>query len=284
MKLPCMLSFDIEDWFQVENLRDAVKRNDWVKKELRVIKNTEKILKILDEYNTKATFFILGWIAERVPKLIYKIHKKGHEIASHGYGHELIGLMKKKEFKEDIKKSKKILKDITGEDPIGYRAPNFSITEWAMYILKEEGFKYDSSYFPVKLHARYGSIDMNNEYNRNHSQLIQKIKHDIYEVQIPTLDIFIIKVPWGGGGYFRLFPYWIYKRGVKGILKDKGSFVFYLHPWEIDPEQPKVKGIKLGYKLRHYYGLNKTEYKLKKLLNDFKFIPIKEGLRKLNLL
>ena len=284
MKSYCMLSFDIEDWFQVENLRGAIERNNWIKEELRVVNNTEKILKILDEYDTKATFFILGWIAEKAPELIYKIHQKGHEIACHGYGHELIYLMEKEEFKKDVKKSKMILKDITGEEPIGYRAPNFSITEWAIDILKEEGFKYDSSYFPVKLHDRYGNINIDYEYKENNSKLIQKIEHDLYEVQIPTLNIFNMKIPWGGGGYFRILPYWIYKKGIEKILNDKGCFVFYLHPWEIDPEQPKVKGIKLSYRLRHYSGLNKAEHKIKKLLKDFKFISIKEGLRKLNLL
>ena len=284
MKSYCMLSFDIEDWFQVENLKDAIQRKDWIKEELRVVNNTEKILKILDEYDTKATFFILGWIAEKAPQLVYKIHQKGHEIACHGYGHELIYLMEKKEFMKDIKKSKRILKDITGEEPIGYRAPNFSITDWAIEILREEGFKYDSSYFPVKLHDRYGNINIDYEYKENNSQLIQKIEHDLYEVQIPTLNIFNMKIPWGGGGYFRILPYWIYKKGIEKILKDKGCFVFYLHPWEIDPQQPKVKGIKLSYKIRHYSGLNKAEYKIKKLLKDFKFISIKEGLGKLNLL
>jgi polysaccharide deacetylase family protein (PEP-CTERM system associated) len=268
-----LLTFDIEDWFQVENLKGAIDKKDWEKKESRVEKNTQKLLQILDEHNTKATFFVLGWIAERVPELIKDIASKGHEVASHGYGHELLYEIGEKKFREDIRKSKEILKDITGKKPIGYRAPNFSITDWAIKILREEGFVYDSSLFPSDFHDRYGKIEgLEADSNKG----IFEISKNFYEITIPVLKLMNKKIPWGGGGYFRILPYTIYKKGIKKILNDSSNFLFYLHPWELDPEQPKVKRIKWNYKLRHYIGLKSTENKLGKLLTDFKFVPARQ--------
>jgi len=271
MNKTCLLSFDIEDWFQVENLKGAIDKKDWKEKELRVEKNTQRLLQILDEHNTKATFFVLGWIAERVPELIFDIAGKGHEIASHGCEHELLYNIGEKKFREDIQKSKEILKNITGKNPIGYRAPSFSITDWAIKILKEEGFIYDSSLFPADFHDRYGKIE-GLEVNPN--KAVFKISENFYEITIPVLKLMNKKIPWGGGGYFRVLPYPIYKKGIKKILNDYSSFLFYLHPWELDPTQPRVKEIKLSYKFRHYTGLKSTENKLRKLLTDFSFQPI----------
>lgn len=276
-----LLSFDIEDWFQVENMKGVISREDWDGKELRVLKNTQKLLNILNKYDTKATFFILGWIAEKIPNLVSEISKRGHEIASHGYGHDLINNLTENEFREDIKRSKKILENIVGEKVIGYRAPTFSINDRAINILLEEGFKYDSSFFPSSMHDRYGKI---NSIEIESGSRIKKIKENFYEILIPTLDIFGIRIPWGGGGYFRFIPYPIYKIGIKKIIKKQKIFTFYLHPWEIDPLQPKVKNIRLDYKIRHYNGINSTECKLNKLIKDFSFIPIREGLRLLNFL
>jgi len=276
MKKTCLLSFDIEDWFQVENLKGAIEKKDWKEKESRVEKNTQKLLQILDEHNTKATFFILGWIAERKPELVKDIASKGHEIASHGYGHELLYEIGEKKFREDIRKSKEILKDITGKNPIGYRAPNFSITDWAIKILKEEGFVYDSSLFPVDFHDRYGKI-VGLEVDSGKG--IFDIFENFYEITIPVLKLVNKKIPWGGGGYFRILPYPIYKRGIKIILNNYSSFIFYLHPWELDPTQPRIGKIKWHYKLRHYTGLKSTENKLRKLLSDFSFVPIREILK-----
>lgn len=271
-----LLSFDIEDWFCVENLKQGIKREEWNLKELRVVDNTKKILNILDLYNTKATFFILGWIAEKLPELVKEICNKGHEIASHGYGHELIYNLTKEEFRNDIIKSKKILEDITGEEVIGYRAPNFSITDWSLDILKEEGFIYDSSLFEASFHDRYGKIKLN---ENTITGAVEKFPNGIFEVLISTLNIAGKKIPWGGGGYFRLIPFIFYKYGVKKILKQKNVFVFYLHPWELDPDQPRVKNIKFTYYLRHYTNLDKTESKLKKLLREFSFKPVRKALR-----
>jgi polysaccharide deacetylase family protein (PEP-CTERM system associated) len=273
MKKTCLISFDVEDWFQVENLKGTIDKKDWEEKELRVEKNTQKLLQILDKSNTKATFFVLGWIAERIPELIKDIGRKGHEIASHGYEHELLYEIEEKQFREDIRKSKEILKDITGKNPIGYRAPNFSITDWAIKILKEEGFVYDSSLFPSDFHDRYGKIE---GLKVNPNKRIFEIYKNFYEITIPVLKLMNRKVPWGGGGYFRILPYSIYKKGIKKILNDSSNFLFYLHPWELDPEQPKVRRIKWHYKLRHYTGLKSTENRLRKLLSDFDFVPLRE--------
>jgi len=275
----CILSFDVEDWFQAPNLKDRIRRDSWESKELRVKENTRKLLSILDKYDTKATFFILGWVAERVPDLVREIHTRGHEIACHGYDHELIYNLSVDGFRKDIRKSKKILSDLTGEKILGYRASCFSITEWAIDVLKEEGFKYDSSFFPSMAHDRYGKL-----ISANKTRSVQEVRSGFFEVLIPTLDFMGIRVPWGGGAYFRLIPYVFYKRGVRLISGNGGVFVFYLHSWEIDPLQPHVHGIRLQYKIRHYGGLRKTEDKLKRLLKDFQFDTIKSGLEKLGFL
>lgn len=271
-----MLSFDIEDWFQVENLRAKVKREKWDDKELRVVKNTHKLLSILDRYSTKATFFVLGWVAEKVPQLVLEIHNGGHEIACHGHGHELIYNQTPDEFRKDIQRAKLFLERLIGEEIWGYRAPSFSVSEWAIDILKEEGFKYDSSLFPSLIHDRYGKLK---SVKLNSQMGVEKVRDNFFEVSIPTLDITGKRIPWGGGGYFRILPYSLYRTGVRKILNTGKTFVFYLHAWEIDSLQPKVKNLKFRYRARHYIGLSKTECKLNKLLQDFKFKTIREGLK-----
>ena len=271
-----IFTVDVEDWFQVENLKQAIKRDEWEGQKLRVIENTRKLLSILNNYRIKATFFVLGWIAEKVPHLIYEIHKSGHEIASHGYGHELINNLSLQEFRNDLIKSKNILEEITGQKILGYRAPSFSITDWAIDILYEEGFRYDSSLVQTFYHDRYGEID---NINSKQNQGIIKIRNDFYEVPISFINFLNRDIPWGGGGYFRVLPYAIFKYGVNRILRSKKYYLFYFHPWEIDSFQPKIKNIKWSYKFRHYYGLNRAEDKLIKLLNDFSFKPISSALQ-----
>ena len=265
------LSFDIEDWFQVENLKGAISYNDWDKLELRVVANTEKILKILKDADTKATFFILGWVAERCPDLVKEIDKDGHEIASHGFAHELIYNMTEKTFSEDIQKSKNILEGITQKKIIGYRAPSFSITKdslWALDILKEQGFKYDSSIFPIQFHDRYGFNGC--------SQEPFHWPNGLYEIPLATYKLGKVVLPLAGGGYFRLLPYRYFKYFLKKLNNNNQSFTFYLHPWELDPEQPRVK-IPLSYRFRHYVNLRTTESYLKRLLRDFRFERISEA-------
>ena len=277
----CLLSFDVEDWFQVENLREAIPRTSWNRQELRVIENTHRLLEILERNNTKATFFVLGWIADKVPKLIKEIHRAGHEIASHGYEHELIYKQTPKAFQEDIHRSKRLLEDLTGEVVLGYRAPSFSITETAIEVLVEEGFVYDSSLFPSALHDRYGKMPLSPEQS---SRGIINLRPYFFEILIPTLQFFGLRIPWGGGGYFRVLPYRVFRWGVRKILSKQGNYLFYLHPWEIDPEQPRIQNIRLMYRFRHYVNLQTTEAKLKRLLTDFRFFPIHHGLKELGYL
>ena len=267
-----MLSVDVEDWFQVDNLKQAINKDSWGENISRVERNVELILELLSKRSSKATFFVLGWIAERHPKLIKKIFNEGHEIACHGYNHELVYSLSEQRFRQDVLKAKNILEDITGEKVIGYRAPNFSITDWSIDILKSLNFRYDSSLFPTITHKRYGKI----KGLKIPKNSIFEIRTDFYQVMLSYLDFMNLKLPWSGGFYFRFIPYSVFKVGVKNILKERKSYLFYIHPWEFDPEQPKIKNIKLQYRFRHYSNLKKTEKKFEKFLSDFIFIPIKE--------
>lgn len=252
-------TIDIEDWFQVENLKECI-NGQWSDKEIRVEVNTYKLLEILDMYEVKATFFVLGWIAERCPQLVMDISAKGHEVACHGYGHQLVYEQNPKEFRDDIKKSKALLEGLIGKKIVGYRAPSFSITEWAVDILAEEGFLYDSSYFAFGGN-RYGKLDLSKA-EKDKTKDIYKLPNGLYEYPATTLTLFGRELPWGGGGYFRLLPYSIFEWGYRKAIKQKGSGMFYLHPWEIDASQPRVEGLKRSYAFRHYNGLDKTYKKL----------------------
>jgi polysaccharide deacetylase family protein (PEP-CTERM system associated) len=262
------LSFDVEDWFQVENLKCAVSYGDWESAELRVEANTGKILRLLREKNIKATFFVLGWIAEKSPALVKEIHDEGHEIASHGYSHELVYNMTEEAFREDIDRSKSLLEDITKRRVTGYRAPSFSITReslWAVEILKEKGFSYDSSIFPVSFHDRYGFDGCGTKPFRWPNGLL--------EIPLSVYKIGGFALPLAGGGYFRLLPYGYFKYFLKRLNGKNQRFTFYLHPWELDPDQPRVK-LPLSYRFRHYVNLRLTEKSLKRLLKDFDFQSI----------
>jgi len=269
-----LLSIDVEDWFQVENLKQAIKKESWDSNLSRVERNINLILELLAEANTKATFFILGWIAQRNPLLIKKIYNEGHEIACHGFGHDLIYNLTQDKFKEDVSSAKSILEDLTGEEVIGYRAPSFSITEWAIDILMSAGFKYDSSLFPIVGHSRYGRLKKNVIPDKT----IFELRKGFYQVMVSYIDFGKVKIPLAGGLYFRLIPYWIFKRGINKIVRQKGHYIFYIHPWEFDPNQPKVDNIRLNYKLRHYSNLKTTEAKFKRLLNDFDFYRIRDAI------
>lgn len=268
------LSFDIEDWFQVENLKTAIEYAQWDSLELRVVANTEKILRILKDSETKATFFILGWIAEKCPELVREIAGQGHEIASHGYSHQLVYDITPEAFREDIARSKALLEETAGVRVHGYRAPSFSITKdslWALDILKEEGFTYDSSVFPIKFHDRYGfsGCDTNPFAWPN----------GLVEIPLAVYKLWSVNLPLAGGGYFRLLPYFYFRYFLKKLNSEGHAFTFYLHPWEFDPGQPKVQ-IPLWYRFRHYVNLGTTERCLKKLLRDFSFesIEVAHGL------
>ncbi|MFH1642293.1 MAG: XrtA system polysaccharide deacetylase [Nanoarchaeota archaeon] len=268
------LSFDIEDWFQVENLKGVCPYHEWNKFESRVERNTDIILELLSRYQHKATFFILGWVAERKPGLVKRIAKEKHEIASHGYKHELVYRISPETFRDDLKLSKKILEEVTGTKIIGYRAPNFSITNdslWALDILAELGFSYDSSIFPTSFHDRYG-------FDGIKENTISIFPNGLFEFPLTVWKVGKLNFPLGGGAYFRLLPYNVFRCLLKKINNSEKNFIFYLHPWELDEHQPRMR-VNLKYRFRHYINLDKTQSKLKKLLDDFNFQPLKNFLK-----
>ncbi len=266
------LTIDVEDYFQVTAFEKQVKQEHWEAYPLRVMDNTLKILCLLDEFGIKATFFVLGWIAERVPELVREIHSRGHEIACHGYGHQLVYLIGPEKFRADIRKAKTILEDICGVKIAGYRAPSYSITKksfWAFDILVEEGFIYDSSIFPV-YHDNYGIPDA---YRFPHD--ISTPAGIIREFPLTTLPISVMgweyRLPIAGGGYLRMFPSELLRRGIRRInTQERRPAVLYFHPWEIDPGQPKINS-SMKSRFRHYLNLEKTEGKLRNLMNSLKF-------------
>jgi len=274
MKVKNFLTIDVEDYFQVGNFQKVIKYSDWDNYESRVVGNTDEILSVLDSKRVKATFFILGWIAERFPEIVKRIHNQGHEVASHGYSHKLIYMQGPQNFREDIKKSKAILEDIIGELILGYRAPCYSITKksvWALNILMEEGFKYDSSLFPIR-HDKGGLLEAKRYPYKiyNHEKCLQ-------EMPLSTFRLLNQNIPFSGGGYFRLLPYSLIKGVVNDINKQGHPVVFYIHPWELDPEQPKIKAGFLN-NFRHYVNIPKTKDKISKLLDDFEFKLMRDTL------
>ena len=270
------LTIDVEDWFHATNLEERISPEDWEGCEKRIVPNVFRILYLLAKFQTRATFFVLGWVAERLPDLILFIHDQGHEIASHGYAHCSIYNQSLEDFYDDIKKSKEILERITGQKILGYRALIYYITSdttWAWRCLRDLGFEYDSSIFPVK-HDRYGyfaaprfpfHIPINNDGDK------------IIEFPLSTVRILGSNIPVAGGAYLRLFPYWFIKKGIKSINSQGKPAIIYFHPWEIDPSQPRQK-IKRLARIRHYGNLILAESKLKRLLKDFHFGPVKEVL------
>jgi polysaccharide deacetylase family protein (PEP-CTERM system associated) len=268
------MSVDVEDWFQVENLRPAIPRDTWDERELRVEGSTRRVLEILAEHDTRATFFVLGWLAERLPHLVREIRSHGHEIACHGYGHQLLYDLSAEAMREDIHRAKSILEDITGEPVVGYRAPSFSITDAAIDELSRQGFRYDSSLFPSMAHDRYGKL----EGVRPDAPPTFRLREGFEQVSLSCLHVMGRRVPWAGGGYFRLLPYEVFRRGVARILEQQGQYTFYVHPWEFDPGQPRVSGIRASHRFRHYNNLDRTQSRFERLVSDFRFQPIRDAL------
>ncbi len=267
------LTIDVEDYYQVSAFESVVDRSKWDHYESRVEKNTHHLLKILEIFQVKATFFVLGWVAERHPKLVQAIHQKGHEIASHGYSHRRIYTQTPEVFREETRQSKQILEDLIGEAVIGYRAASYSITNkslWALDILIEEGFSYDSSIFPV-WHDLYGIPNSN-----RFPYIIKRDVGSIQEYPLSTIKLFGLTAPFGGGGYLRLFPPFVTKWAMRRMNHhEKQISIVYLHPWEVDPAQPRIAGSARS-KFRHYVNLAKMESTLKSLLRDFQFAPMRE--------
>lgn len=273
-------SIDVEDYYHVSAFEKVIDRDSWDTWHSRVVDNTRKMLDILSGKSVIATFFILGWVAEKFPGLVREISEHGHEIACHGYSHKLIYNQTFEEFRKETIQSKSLLEDIIQSNVIGYRAASFSITEksmWALDILYEAGFKYDSSIFPI-YHDRYGIPDIN-----IHPHIIKLSDNKkIAEFPISIFQSGKLKVPVSGGGYFRLFPYFLSRYGLQHINKDR-PFIFYIHPWEIDTEQPRINASLIS-RFRHYNNINKCENRLNRLLEDFKFTSIKNILLDLELI
>lgn len=270
------MTVDVEDYFHVSAFSDTVSRSDWDNKEARVVHNTERLLTIFESYGISATFFVLGWVAERFPKLIEEISRSGHEIASHGYSHKLVFNQSVNEFRDETIRSKKILEDITGQPILGYRAASYSITRrslWAIDVLAEAGFTYDSSIFPVR-HDRYGIPGA----PRHPFRIMTTAGNELTEFPLSTARFLGFRMPVAGGGYFRLMPYGMTKFGLRRITETElRPFIFYLHPWEIDEHQPKISAGWLST-YRHYTNIERCESRLIQLLNDFSFAPVRDVL------
>jgi len=267
---PAAMSVDVEDWFQVENLKAVVPRASWETRESRVERNTMRILELLEEHGARSTFFILGWVAERHPGLVRSIATAGHEIASHGYGHDLVYTLTEAEFRADVGRCKQVLEDLTGQRVTGYRAPCFSITDWAITVLQELGFEYDSSLFPTVAHDRYGRLS-----GVGAGRPILELRPGFHEVSISCLPLGKRGIPWGGGGYFRLMPSAAWRAGVRHILQTGAPYMFYIHPWEIDPGQPRVAGLAATSRFRHYVNLGRSEERFRTLLSTFQWTSVR---------
>lgn len=276
------LTIDVEDYYQVAAFSDIVDYKNWDSYESRVEKNTSHILQMFADAGVKATFFVLGWVAERHPRIVRDIVAQGHEVACHGYSHQLIYRQTPDQFRKETVASKTLLEDQAQCPVLGYRAASYSIIReslWALDILHECGFEYDSSIFPIR-HDRYGIPDAEQQPHvhrtPNGAQIV--------EFPVTALDLRLAKLPLGGGGYFRLFPYWLTRTGLRWVNSHEGSpFIFYLHPWEIDVDQPRLDGTWFS-RFRHYNNLDRCEGRLRALLKDFEFQPVKNVLEGLHLL
>lgn len=269
------MTVDVEDYFHVAAFEKNIKPTNWSSLELRVEKNTYHLLELFAQHNVKSTFFTLGWVAERCPNLVKAIVEQGHELASHSYAHQRAFTQTQKEFRNDLSKSKQILEDASGKAIIGYRAPSFSINDnntWVYDILIDLGFEYSSSTYPVE-HDLYGVPNWPRfKYERPESVENKKI----IEIPVPTLRKKDKNIGIGGGGYFRLYPYFLSKKRIDAYLTvEQQPYSFYFHPWEIDPQQPKVQGASMKSKLRHYLNLSRMEGKVVRLLEDYQWNTMK---------
>ncbi len=260
------LTVDVEDYFHVGAFENNISRDDWDHLPCRVERNTRRTLELFERNNVKGTFFTLGWVCERYPALIRLIHKQGHEVASHSISHHRVTDLTRDQFVEDITKSKRMLEDTIGAAVIGYRAPSFSIGErniWALECLKEAGYIYSSSIYPIR-HDHYGMP------SAPRFAFHPVAGSDFLEMPVTTFEFMNKKFPCGGGGYFRLLPYKLSKMAMNRVnIKDKKACIFYFHPWEIDPEQPRQANASLKSRFRHYTNLDVMEKKIENLLNDF---------------
>jgi polysaccharide deacetylase family protein (PEP-CTERM system associated) len=270
------LTIDIEDYYHVSNFDRLVSRADWARFPSRVEKNTMRVLEVLETTGVRATFFVLGWVAERKPALVRAIRAAGHEIGCHSYAHRLVYRQTPAQFRTDLRHGLSVLRDVLGEDVVAYRAPSFSITKrsrWALDVLAEEGVRIDSSIYPTH-HHRYGIPGT--------PPGPHKIRCDagtIWEFPPPIWKICGYPLPVGGGGYFRLYPYALTRHALRKVNAAGRPFAAYLHPWELDPGQPRLRPGRLKA-FRHYVNLRRTEPRLVRLLNDFDFDTLSVALER----
>jgi len=274
------LTVDVEDYFHVSAFAGSIDRKDWNNYPLRVERNTQRLLELFDNNGIKVTFFVLGWVAERVPHLVSEIAAMGHEVACHGYSHQLVYDQTVEEFREETLRSKSLLEDIAQVPVRGYRAASYSITQrslWALDVLAEAGFTYDSSIFPIR-HDRYGMPGT----PETPYLLKSPAGQSIVEFPLSTARLFGMHLPVAGGGYFRLYPYRLTKFGLSRINSNNHPFIFYMHPWEIDPGQPRIDAVLLS-RFRHYNNLHRFEGRLRRLMEDFHFGTVLDVLGDLHL-
>lgn len=275
------MSVDVEDYFHVAAFSRQIDPSTWDGYPLRVEKNTHRLLDVFDQFETRVTFFVLGWVAERCPGLVRTIAARGHEVACHGFGHKLVYEKTREEFRSKTKRAKNCLEDQAQCAVLGYRAASYSIVKrslWALDILAELGFAYDSSIFPVR-HDRYGIPTS----PRQPYRLALSNGHSLIEFPPATFALLGVRLPVGGGGYFRLYPYLLSRFALAHLNRsEQNPFMFYLHPWEIDPEQPRIKSSWLST-FRHYNNLHRCEERLRRLLRDFRFAPVRDVLKTLQI-
>jgi polysaccharide deacetylase family protein (PEP-CTERM system associated) len=273
------MTVDVEDYFQVSAFEQHVDRRDWLRFESRVCRNTDRLLEIFERMDVRATFFVLGWVAEQFPALVRRIVAAGHELASHGYEHRLVYELDADAFRSDLRRARLALEAAAGVPVLGYRAPSYSVTRqslWALDVLIEEGYLYDASIYPIH-HDRYGMPDW-----RRHIHRVTRPGGAIWELPGSTVRLFGTNLPIGGGGYFRLLPFAWTSRGFRQVNRsERQPAVFYLHPWEIDPDQPRLP-VSGTSRIRHYHNLAKTEGRLVRLLSEFKFGPVSDVLASLD--
>lgn len=270
------LTVDVEEWFQVSNFDRVVPRSDWDSMASRVEDSTRRLLDLFDETGARATCFVLGWVAERHPELVREIARRGHEIASHGYGHELVYAIGRERFAEDLRRSVQVLTDAVGEAPRGYRAPSFSIDHrslWALDVLAEQEFHYDSSLYPVR-HPRYGVPS----FPRFPLRVRTQEGAEIREFPLTTLRLGGRNLGAAGGGYLRLLPLAVLETAFRRANRQGQPAVLYIHPWEVDPGQPRIPVQGLG-RFTHYTNLSRTEDRLRRVLRQFEFAPMREVLQ-----
>jgi polysaccharide deacetylase family protein (PEP-CTERM system associated) len=275
---PCMLTFDIEDWFQVENLRAIFPPHTWEAMPRRVAIGTRTILQLLERYQIRATFFILGWVADREPMLVKEIAAAGHEIACHGYGHIMPLQLTTAAFREDLLRARKTLEDISGSPVVGYRAPSFNIDHDRLAIVAECGFQYDSSHHPFAVHERYGRLG---RLPAADATGVRRLSASLVEVELPVEQAGPLALPASGGAYFRIYPGPMFRALARRAIQRRGQYTMYLHSWEFDAAQPRVRGIAMSRRFRHYTGLRRTAARFEKLILMFRradrpFITVSE--------